>query len=532
MKFHTTILILLSASNLLAQSRMVKGYVYDYETREPIQWVDVRVGDTKFGTFTDDKGYFEYEVAQNEHTLMFKHISYFSPSILINDSSYMELYLPRYSNKKDPINLRDFPVRYEKENALTANRWRKISHALGNAIARNKNYVREPFTTHVYVRIDEEGMMKDYRLIPNVFLNRNVVIEALSDMKEWYKLQQRSYPVEHTIHFELIETADQLTNIGAEPYHGFIVFHFAVSTFLRVVKGIEDHTGTIWISFLVSKKGEVTNMEIMQGVDQSLDQAILERFRLSQYFSNWRPASFNGQRVEQRFVLPVVIGTAEKDSLETSEFKNWTELEEVRLYTEQNSEVLQEAFNWRPSDTEIDLRPSFPGGEDSLKKYTLSKMLKKAPPIPINPTNSTVLLDVFLDKEGKVTKAKVISGLTEAHNENAIDLCMEMPNWLVYNDRPEVVRVRVPYNTLSHDYLEEVSSLSQQASDSFYVGKTKQAFELIDEAIEMNPTNSDLYYKKAFMLINTGQNKEACEVIERFKSYNQEAIYWYNENCK
>lgn len=60
--------------------------------------------------------------------------------------------------------------------------------------------------------------------------------------------------------------------------------------------------GTVYVRFIVSKTGEVENVEIYRGVDASLDK---EAIRVVERMPKWKPGSQRGRSVSVYFVLPI-----------------------------------------------------------------------------------------------------------------------------------------------------------------------------------------------------------------------------------
>ncbi|MDZ7743140.1 MAG: M56 family metallopeptidase [Bacteroidota bacterium] len=60
--------------------------------------------------------------------------------------------------------------------------------------------------------------------------------------------------------------------------------------------------GTVFISFVVGKKGEVENVEILRGVRKDLDQ---ESIRVVSEMPNWEPGKQNGKVVRVMYNLPI-----------------------------------------------------------------------------------------------------------------------------------------------------------------------------------------------------------------------------------
>jgi len=60
--------------------------------------------------------------------------------------------------------------------------------------------------------------------------------------------------------------------------------------------------GRVAVTFIVSKEGDVTNAEIIRGVDDALDE---EALRIVNAMPRWKPGRDKGENVNVRFTLPI-----------------------------------------------------------------------------------------------------------------------------------------------------------------------------------------------------------------------------------
>lgn len=66
----------------------------------------------------------------------------------------------------------------------------------------------------------------------------------------------------------------------------------------------ENITGTVYVEFVVNKKGEVSNPKVLRGIDRDCDQ---EALRVVSLMNDWLPGSQNGMPVNVRMVLPITF---------------------------------------------------------------------------------------------------------------------------------------------------------------------------------------------------------------------------------
>jgi protein TonB len=70
--------------------------------------------------------------------------------------------------------------------------------------------------------------------------------------------------------------------------------------------GIE---GTVYVSLVVEKNGEITELDIIKGISPDCDAECL---RVVEAFPNWEPAIQRGKPVKSRFALPIKFTLAQK----------------------------------------------------------------------------------------------------------------------------------------------------------------------------------------------------------------------------
>ncbi len=63
--------------------------------------------------------------------------------------------------------------------------------------------------------------------------------------------------------------------------------------------------GKVFLSFVVSKTGETTDIQILKGLGFGCDE---EAIRLVKSMPNWKPAKQSGYEVNSRFNLPISFG--------------------------------------------------------------------------------------------------------------------------------------------------------------------------------------------------------------------------------
>src|SRR5574343_156549 len=79
--------------------------------------------------------------------------------------------------------------------------------------------------------------------------------------------------------------------------------------------------------------------------------------------------------------------------------------------------------------TRVDKMPEYPGGQVALVKY-LSKNIKYPAIYKKNKINGRVFVSFVIDKDGKVTSAKIVKSLNEECDAEALRVISKMPDWI------------------------------------------------------------------------------------------------------
>ena len=179
-------------------------------------------------------------------------------------------------------------------------------------------------------------------------------------------------------------------------------------------KGIQ---GKVFINFVVTKTGNVTNAKVARGVDESLDQ---EAIRVVNLLPTWKPGKQKGQNVDVSYTIPINF------VLEPSKI---------------SSEKFKEANN--PSDKvfmEVEIMPEFPGGDEALRNFIASNV-KYPAEAQKNGIQGKVFINFVVTKTGNVTNAKVVRGVDASLDQEAIRVVNLLPTWTPGKQKGENVSV-------------------------------------------------------------------------------------------
>jgi len=92
--------------------------------------------------------------------------------------------------------------------------------------------------------------------------------------------------------------------------------------------------------------------------------------------------------------------------------------------------------------TVIDVKPSFPGGDDAMTRYLIANI--KYPPIAKElGITGVVKLSFLIEKDGSISNIKVMDGINGGCNEEAIRVVHAMPKWSPGKQKGKLIRTQV-----------------------------------------------------------------------------------------
>lgn len=170
-------------------------------------------------------------------------------------------------------------------------------------------------------------------------------------------------------------------------------------------KGIQ---GRVVAQFVVSKRGEITQPEIIRGVDPVLDA---EAIRVIKNMPNWMPGRQGEQVLAVRYTLPITFRLSEEEELDQTIF------------------------------TIVEKAPEFPGGQAELLKW-LGSTIKYPVLAQENGIQGRVTCQFVVNRDGSVVDAVVLRGVDPSLDREALRIISLMPKWAPGEQRGKPVRVK------------------------------------------------------------------------------------------
>lgn len=160
--------------------------------------------------------------------------------------------------------------------------------------------------------------------------------------------------------------------------------------------------GRVLLRFVVEADGSVNEVEIVRGVEKLLDT---EAMRVVKAMPKWIPGKNGGENVAVSFTLPVNFTLPEADALQTA-----------------------------------DVMPAFEGGDAALMKW-LGENVKYPEEAVTKKIQGRVLVRFVVDADGSVKHAKVVKGVNELLDAEALRVVNAMPKWTPGRNGDENVAV-------------------------------------------------------------------------------------------
>ena len=170
--------------------------------------------------------------------------------------------------------------------------------------------------------------------------------------------------------------------------------------------------GRVIVSFIVEKDGSISNVEVKKSVHELLDK---EALRVINAMPKWKPGMQDGQPARARFFVPI-------------SFK-----------TQQSAEVKEKVFE------DLDNMPEFPGGGKAMMEW-LSQNIQYPKEAVDGKIEGRVMISFVIEKDGSVSNAKVIRGIDESLDNEALRVVNAMPNWKpgMQDGQPARARFTIP----------------------------------------------------------------------------------------
>lgn len=225
--------------------------------------------------------------------------------------------------------------------------------------------------------------------------------------------------------------------------------------------------GRVVCSLVITKEGKISNVEVLLGVDPSLDAEVK---RVIGSMPDWKPGTQRGNPVNVRAIMPVVfrlqgdgpqeqvLSEEDKESLAVREIELMNALDGTWIFDEivvvaygpskspvQEEDQQEQQEQQNIDETEVfvvvDEQAEFPGGLEAMMKF-LGENVKYPVEAQKNGVEGRVICNFVIMKDGTITDVNVVRGIDSLLDAEAVRVIESMPKWKPGKHRGEEVNVR------------------------------------------------------------------------------------------
>ncbi|MDE6631709.1 MAG: energy transducer TonB [Muribaculaceae bacterium] len=193
-------------------------------------------------------------------------------------------------------------------------------------------------------------------------------------------------------------------------------------------KGVE---GSVLVNFTVCTDGSIKDIAInkqkgRKPVDESLEQ---EAIRLFESMPRWTPATYKGKPVNSRelrtvtFKLPQNKSRFPESLIVASQIRTDKHKPATKQIAEERR-VLTLIYDMQS----IPVAPIFKGGSQGLEKWIQEHLQYPADAAKAK-IEGRVIVEFVIDKNGAVTSPRVVRGINDAFNNEALRVIKSLPRW-------------------------------------------------------------------------------------------------------
>ena len=181
--------------------------------------------------------------------------------------------------------------------------------------------------------------------------------------------------------------------------------------------------GRVFVSFVVEKDGSVSNVKVMRGIGGGCDE---EAVRVISAMPKWKPGIKDGKPVRVSYMMPLTF----------------------KLSDGQPTKPAQKADgnnpNMKPDKNGVyqivEEMPQYPGGEKALMEY-IAKNLTYPQEARDKGVEGRVFIGMVIEKDGSVSNVKVLRGISQECDAEAVRVISSLPKWKPGKMKGEPVQV-------------------------------------------------------------------------------------------
>ncbi len=195
--------------------------------------------------------------------------------------------------------------------------------------------------------------------------------------------------------------------------------------------------GRVFIGFVVMEDGSLGCFKVFRGLGYGCDEAAMDVVRK---MPKWKPGAQRGKPVQVPFVIPVNFKLEDK-MVQVKDNKPVSALNEgvlVAEYVSPMTDVVEDPEN--EVYQIVEQMPQFPGGVSLMMEYVREHTVypEEAKRKGIQ---GRVYVSFVVETDGSISNAKVLRGIGNGCDEEAVRVVESMPKWSPGVHKGETVRV-------------------------------------------------------------------------------------------
>ena len=173
----------------------------------------------------------------------------------------------------------------------------------------------------------------------------------------------------------------------------------------------EEISGRVFISFVIEKDGSVSNVELKRGIGGGCDD---EAVRVVKAMPKWKPGIKDGKPVRVSYMMPINFKLTD-DTPTKSVKKTEANKPDMKPNADGVYQIVEEM-------------PCFPGGDQKLMEY-IANNINYPQEARDKGIEGRVFIGMVIEKDGSVSKVKILRGIGGGCDEEAERVISSMPKW-------------------------------------------------------------------------------------------------------
>ena len=208
--------------------------------------------------------------------------------------------------------------------------------------------------------------------------------------------------------------------------------------------------GRVFIGFVVEKDGSIGEVKVLRGIGGGCDE---EAVRVIKGMPKWKPGMQKGKPVRVSYQIPIMFKLGQTNDEYKTTVKTVIAGDDEHSWKASTATVPDNPAkdNMKPDKNGVyqivEEMPQFPGGEKALMEY-IAKNLTYPQEARDKGVEGRVFIGMVIEKDGSVSNVKVLRGISQECDAEAVRVISSLPKWKPGKMKGEPVQVsyQIPIN--------------------------------------------------------------------------------------